>query len=157
MFPNNPLLALLLSVQGALCHSPIDDYANLFGENQTPLSDHQESPLSPSFNDLVTSTLDHWHVPGLSISIVDGNSTYAKVSPLLSFHPPSPLLTIPRATASPPTHPLPSPPQPSSTPAPQPKPLQPPPSPSSSTTASTPPSPSLGGHPFPLLFATTSS
>ncbi|PWY72783.1 penicillin-binding protein [Aspergillus eucalypticola CBS 122712] len=36
------------------------------------------SPLDEQFKTLVQETLDHWHVPGISIAVVDGDNTWAK-------------------------------------------------------------------------------
>lgn len=48
---------------------------------QEPLLESSSNPLSPQFDTLVQQTLDHFHVPGLSIAVVDGNDTFAKVLP----------------------------------------------------------------------------
>ena len=48
---------------------------------QEPFSDSSSNPWSPQFDTLVQQTLDHFHVPGLSIAVVDGNDTFAKVLP----------------------------------------------------------------------------
>jgi len=47
----------------------------------------QPSPLTDDFNDFVSQNLDHWHVPGFSIAVVNGNETFSKV---LYSHPPPP-------------------------------------------------------------------
>lgn len=39
------------------------------------------NPLTPEFDALVEKLREEWHIPGLSISIVHGSSTYAKVPP----------------------------------------------------------------------------
>lgn len=39
------------------------------------------SPLDSAFDDLVNRTLQKWQVPGLSIAVVSGDNTYAKVLP----------------------------------------------------------------------------
>ncbi len=46
---------------------------------QTPLKQNGASPLNEDFNDLVQRTMDYWHVPGLSIAVVDGNDIYSQV------------------------------------------------------------------------------
>lgn len=46
---------------------------------QKPLADHAKGPLTPQFDALVQETMDHLHVPGLSVAVVVGNETYAKV------------------------------------------------------------------------------
>lgn len=38
------------------------------------------SPLSPDFENLVYQNMQHLHVPGLAIAIVDGNDTFSRVS-----------------------------------------------------------------------------
>lgn len=38
------------------------------------------SPFTPAFNAFVQQNLDYWHVPGLSVAIVDENDTLSKVS-----------------------------------------------------------------------------
>ena len=46
---------------------------------QFPLTAPDASPLTSSFDKLVAHTLAHWHTPGLSIAVVDGDKTYSKV------------------------------------------------------------------------------
>ena len=58
------LLSLLFHISSAL---------------QIPLVQHDASPLDEKFNDLVRRTMDSWHVPGLSIAVVDGDDTYSQV------------------------------------------------------------------------------
>lgn len=41
----------------------------------------ERNPLTPEFDALVEKLREEWHIPGLSISIVHGSSTYAKVPP----------------------------------------------------------------------------
>ena len=41
---------------------------------------NNNGPLDKKFEKLVTETLDHWHVPGISIAVVDGDKPYAQVS-----------------------------------------------------------------------------
>jgi len=38
-----------------------------------------DQPLTDDFNHFVLQTLDHWHVPGFSIAVVNGNETFSKV------------------------------------------------------------------------------
>lgn len=38
----------------------------------------QCSPFTTEFDALVSNLLDEWHVPGMSIAIVDGERTFAK-------------------------------------------------------------------------------
>ena len=39
------------------------------------------SPFSPALDLLVRQSLQHYHVPGLAISVVNGNETFSRVSP----------------------------------------------------------------------------
>lgn len=41
----------------------------------------EDGPLDRKFGMLVKETLDFWHVPGVSIAVVDGDYTWAKVFP----------------------------------------------------------------------------
>lgn len=56
-----------------------------------------DGPLDKEIEKLVIETLDFWHVPGISVAVVDGNNTYAKVSFLRLM---LPILIRSRATAS---------------------------------------------------------
>lgn len=47
---------------------------------QEPLLDSRSNPFIPELDALVDETLDHFHVPGLSIAIIDGDETFAKVT-----------------------------------------------------------------------------
>lgn len=49
------------------------------GENATHF------PFNPDFDELVNHNLNHWHVTGLSIAIVDGNDTFSKGYGISSF------------------------------------------------------------------------
>lgn len=83
---------LALAIPHSLSYSPVDHFGDV-SQEQIPLNGKERSPFSKEFNDLVSSTLDHWHVPGLSIAIVDNNSTFSKViaprPSLLHNHSPS--------------------------------------------------------------------
>ena len=48
---------------------------------QKPLQDKTSSPLTAEFDELVYHVLEHFHVPGLSIAVIDGNGnqTWSKV------------------------------------------------------------------------------
>lgn len=46
---------------------------------QMPIGEQNPSPLTDDFNDFVLQILDHWHVPGFSIAVVNGNETFSKV------------------------------------------------------------------------------
>lgn len=37
------------------------------------------SPFTPEFDALVMENLNHWHVPGLSVAVVDDDETFSKV------------------------------------------------------------------------------
>jgi hypothetical protein len=39
-----------------------------------------QSPLNIEFDKLVEELLQTWHVPGLAIAVIDGASTFSKVS-----------------------------------------------------------------------------
>ena len=42
-------------------------------------ADHTNTnPLDERFETLVQETLNYWHVPGISIAVVDGDNTWAK-------------------------------------------------------------------------------
>ncbi|KAL8931478.1 MAG: hypothetical protein Q9216_007189 [Gyalolechia sp. 2 TL-2023] len=45
---------------------------------QIPLQETDQSPFTSIFDERVDHLLGHWHVPGLSIAVVDGNDTYTK-------------------------------------------------------------------------------
>jgi hypothetical protein len=49
-------------------------------EQQHVLKDKPTSPLDDKFAKLVNETLHFWHVPGISIAVVDGENTWAEVS-----------------------------------------------------------------------------
>ena len=45
---------------------------------QTPFNAPDPSPFTTDFDEFVADTLDHWHVPGLSIAVLDGDKTFSK-------------------------------------------------------------------------------
>jgi hypothetical protein len=47
----------------------------------------ENRPLDKKFEKLVKETLETWHVPGVSVAVVDGENTYAQVSSLQSMLP----------------------------------------------------------------------
>ena len=49
------------------------------------------SPLNEDFNKFVHQNLDYWHVPGISIAVVDNNETFSKVPPYKIPHNPETL------------------------------------------------------------------
>ena len=46
---------------------------------QKPLIHEPSTPFNSKFDALVENTLKHFHIPGLSIAVIDGNETFAKV------------------------------------------------------------------------------
>lgn len=45
----------------------------------------KDSPLDKEYQELVTRTLEYWHVPGVAVAVVDGEKIYAQVSSLHSI------------------------------------------------------------------------
>lgn len=41
----------------------------------------EDGPLDRKLERLVSDTLEKWHVPGVSVAVVDGENTWAKVHP----------------------------------------------------------------------------
>jgi hypothetical protein len=59
--------------------------------------DHGQSSLTSTFDKAITEALQEWHVPSMSVAVIKGNKTFAKVGSPIS------LLSIPnnlRATDS---------------------------------------------------------
>ena len=54
-------------------------YSALSVASQIPLSTLDISPFNADFDKLVAETLAHWHTPGISIAVVDGEQTFSKV------------------------------------------------------------------------------
>lgn len=50
---------------------------------QHVIQDKPTSPFDAKFAKLAKETLDLWHVPGVSIAVVDGTETWAEVSSLI--------------------------------------------------------------------------
>jgi hypothetical protein len=50
-------------------------------------SNPENGPLDKKFEKLVKETLGTWHVPGVSVAVVDGENTYAQVISLQSMLP----------------------------------------------------------------------
>ena len=48
---------------------------------QKPLQEESLSPLTAEFDDFVHHVLQHYHVPGLSVAVINGNTnqTWSKV------------------------------------------------------------------------------
>lgn len=51
---------------------------------QKILSNDGSNPLNAEFTKIVNETLNVFHVPGISIGVVDGDEMWAEVSPILS-------------------------------------------------------------------------
>ena len=49
------------------------------GADQKPLA-RKGSPLTEDFRKLVVETLDEWHIPGLSIAVIDGDDIWTEVN-----------------------------------------------------------------------------
>ena len=75
MLPVIALASLALQSQHAFSLSHFDE--------QIPLGGGQKSPFTSCFDELVSRNLGHWHVPGISITVVDGDETFSKVCPVL--------------------------------------------------------------------------
>lgn len=54
-------------------------YSALSAAFQIPLSMQDTSPFTPDFDKLVAETLAHWHAPGISVAVLDGDKTFSKV------------------------------------------------------------------------------
>lgn len=52
---------------------------SLARSDQQPLQS-EAGPFDAAFDAFVEDTLQAWHVPGLSVAVVDGGKTYSKVS-----------------------------------------------------------------------------
>lgn len=70
---NLPSKMLLPTTYFFLCYSALCEAF------QIPLKKPNTSPFTPAFDKLVAETLDHWHTPGVSIAVVDGDQTFSKV------------------------------------------------------------------------------
>lgn len=71
MFTISALAFLALQLSQACSNPHLDQ--------QIPLQEGEVSPFSPAFNELVSQNLDYWHVPGISIAVVNGDETFSKV------------------------------------------------------------------------------
>lgn len=50
------------------------------GDRQVPFNAAAFStPFTEDFDELAAESLERWHTPGIAISVVDGDETYAKV------------------------------------------------------------------------------
>lgn len=48
------------------------------------MSTSKNGPLDKKFEMLVNETSNLWHVPGVSIAVVDGDNVYSQVTPIHS-------------------------------------------------------------------------
>jgi len=69
----------------------------------TVMSNNEDGPLDKKFEKLVKDTLELWHVPGVSVAVVDGEKTYAQVSSLQSMFP---ILIFPTRAMAPHQYPV---------------------------------------------------
>lgn len=69
----------LLPILGLVCPS-----SSAAAAEQKTLNKHGNNPLHGEFTRIVNQTLDIWHVPGMSIGVVDGDDMWAEVSDLLN-------------------------------------------------------------------------
>jgi hypothetical protein len=61
---------------------PLSFISLTIATKQKPLEDnHDANPLNKAFKELVDEKLELWHVPGIAISVVDGDKTWAEVHP----------------------------------------------------------------------------
>lgn len=61
---------------------------------ENPLSlDNEDGPLDENFERIVRDQLGLWHVPGVSVAVVDGENTWAKACLISSFC--TPILILP--------------------------------------------------------------
>ena len=52
---------------------------------QVTVQKSDNGPLNEEFDQLAKEAIEQWHVPGLSIAVVDGDQTWAKVGFFLSL------------------------------------------------------------------------
>ncbi len=53
----------------------------VLGNDESVIGDEKSSgPFDEAFEKLAHATLDLWHVPGISIAVVDGDDVWAEVS-----------------------------------------------------------------------------
>ncbi|KAI4275942.1 MAG: hypothetical protein L6R35_006249, partial [Caloplaca aegaea] len=45
---------------------------------QKPVEEKTVSPFTQEVDEDVTELLDQWHIPGLSIAVIDGRDTFSK-------------------------------------------------------------------------------
>lgn len=87
------LLSLLtVSNQGCLPQTFGDDDQTGCLAQQIPLTDDSDydkyEPFTSEFNTYVEDIIDQWNTPGLAISVVHGQDTFAKVTPsFIHAHP----------------------------------------------------------------------
>ncbi len=52
-------------------------------EYQTDSSSEKRNPLDAKFDDLANHALKEWKTPGLSVAVINGDSTFTKVCRLI--------------------------------------------------------------------------
>jgi hypothetical protein len=51
----------------------------------TAVQHEDDGPLDRNFEKLANETLELWHVPGVSVAVVDGENTWTKVPPFFEL------------------------------------------------------------------------
>ncbi len=78
--PNDPIMAFVRICLSTLAVSVLSRSSTATAFQQAILkSKNENGPFDAAFEKLVNETLELWHVPALSIGIVDGNDTWAEV------------------------------------------------------------------------------
>jgi hypothetical protein len=57
-----------------------------FAAQQEILKSDGNNPLNANFSKIVKESLEIFHVPGISIAVIDGEDVWAEVSERTSFH-----------------------------------------------------------------------
>jgi hypothetical protein len=71
---------------GALCSCLGGDKEETQVNGSTTPRKITKSPLDEEFAKIVKSTLEQWHIEGVSIAVIDGDNTFAEVcSPRIIF------------------------------------------------------------------------
>ncbi|KAG9236943.1 putative penicillin-binding protein [Amylocarpus encephaloides] len=65
----------------------------LTAASQHILEDDNTNPFTPGFAKLANETLDFWHVPGVSVAVVDGEDTWTSAYGFSNLHPLIPVTT----------------------------------------------------------------
>jgi hypothetical protein len=53
--------------------------ASMTNQNQDSTSKTSSDEYFSKYDKLINESIERWHVPGVSIAVVDGDSTYSKV------------------------------------------------------------------------------